>query len=89
MGLLTLNLWAQLMGPDFEADNKTSNTVWKEDGVHLSSSLYGKLSAEISNAVGDQINKPGAAPRAARRHHAEASSYRRGDPPWKRLAKSE
>jgi len=66
MGLRTLNPWALLMGPDYEADNKTSNTVWKEDGVHLSSSSgtgscqrrSAMLSVTRSTNLGPPLERP-------------------------------
>jgi len=60
-GLRTVNPWAMLMGQDQEGPTNTNRSAWAPDGVHLTDSIYGKLAEEISSAISDQINKPGAA----------------------------
>jgi len=51
-----------------------SENQWETNGVHLNSGAYRKLAAGLAKVIKGQLEQPGAAPRAVRRHTAETES---------------
>jgi len=57
-----------------QARRLEGTAAWDEDNVHLSSHAYVTLGIEIAKIVRGQLDLAGSAPRAARRHEAEAGT---------------